>query len=76
MVKNLPAKQEMQVLSRGPEDLLEKEMATYSSILAWEISWIEESGGLQSMGSQRVGHNLTTKPPPTSIKGMRVSMCM
>ena len=57
MVKNLPAKQEMQVLSRGPEDLLEKEMATYSSILAWEISWIEESGGLQSMGLQRVGHD-------------------
>ena len=64
MVKNLPAKQEMQVLSRGPEDLLEKETATYSSILAWEISWIEESGGLQSMGSQRVGHNLATKPSP------------
>ena len=53
MVKNLPAKQEMQVLSRGPEDLLEKEMATYSSILAWEISWIEEPGVLQSMGLQK-----------------------
>ena len=41
----------------GWEDPLEKEMATHSSILAWKISWTEEPGGLQSMGSQRVGHN-------------------
>ena len=45
--------QEMQALSLGREDLLEKERATHSSILAWEIPWTEESGGLQSMGSQR-----------------------
>ena len=57
MVKNLPVIQETQVLSLAHEDPLEKEMATHSSILAWEIPWIEESGGLQSMGSQRVRHN-------------------
>ena len=57
MVKNLPVIQETQVLSLAHEDSLEKEMATHSSILAWEIPWIEESVGLQSMGSQRVGHN-------------------
>ena len=61
MVKNLPAKQEMQVQSLGREDSLEKEMATRSSILAWEIPWTEEPGGLQSMGSQRVRHDLATK---------------
>ena len=49
--------QEIQVQSLGQEDALEKEMATYSSILAWEIPWTEEPGGLQPMGSQRVGHN-------------------
>ena len=57
MVKNLPAKQEKWLLSLGQEDPLEKEMATHSSILAWEIPWTEEPGGLQSMGSQRVGHD-------------------
>ena len=47
------------------EDPLEEEMATHSSILAWEISWTEEPGRLQSMGSQRDGHDLvTTVPPP------------
>ena len=54
MVKNPPAKQEMWVQSLGQEDLLEKEMATLSSILAWKIPWMEEPGGLQSMGWQRV----------------------
>ena len=54
MVKNLPAMQETWVRSLGWEDPLEKEMATYSGILAWEIPWMEEPGGLQSMGSQRV----------------------
>ena len=49
MVKNLPAKQETQVQSLGQEYLLEEEMATHSSILAWRIPWTEESGGLQSM---------------------------
>ena len=49
-VKNLPAMQETQVLSLHQEDPLEKGMATHSSILAWKIPWIEEPGGLQSMG--------------------------
>ena len=55
-VKNL-AVQESQVGSLRWEDHLEKEMATYSSILAWKITWTEEPGGLQSMGSQRVGQD-------------------
>ena len=54
VVKNSPAKQEMQVQSLGWEHPLEKQTATRSSILAWEIPWTEEPGGLQSMGSQRV----------------------
>ena len=49
--------QEMQVQSLGREDPPEKDMATHSSILAWKIPWTEEHGRLQSMGSQRVGHN-------------------
>ena len=57
MVKNLLAMQETWVQSLGQEDPLEKGMATHSSILAWRIPWTEESGGLQSMGSQRVGHD-------------------
>ena len=56
MVKCLPAWWESWVRSLGQEDALEKEMATHSSTLAWKISWMEESGGLQSMGPQRVGH--------------------
>ena len=56
-VKNLPAVQETRVRSLGWEDPLEKEMEIHSSILAWKISWTEEPGGLQSMGSQRVGHD-------------------
>ena len=56
-VKNLPAVQETCVRSLGQEDPLEKEMAAHSSILAWRIPWTEEPGGLQSMGSQRVGHD-------------------
>ena len=55
MVKNPTAKQETQVLTLGREDPLEKGMATHSSILAWRIPWIEDPGGLQSTGSQRVG---------------------
>ena len=54
MVKNLPAMQETMVQSQGQEDPLEKEVATHSSILAWEILWTQELGGLQSVGSQRV----------------------
>ena len=57
IVKNLPAIQETQVRSLGQEDPLEKEMATHSSILAWKIPWVEELGGLQSMGSQRIEHD-------------------
>ena len=56
-VKNLPAMQETWVLFLGWEDPLEKEMTTHSSILAWKIPRTEEPGELQSMGSQRVGHN-------------------
>ena len=56
-VKNLPATQETRVRSLGREDLLEKEMATHSSILAWRIPWTEEPGELQSMGLQRVRHD-------------------
>ena len=56
-VKRLPTMRETQVRSLGQEDLLEKEMATHSSILAWKIPWTEEPGGLQSKGSQRVGHD-------------------
>ena len=56
-VKCLPTMQETQVLSLGQEDPLEKEMATDSSTLAWKIPWTEERGRLQSMGSQRVGHD-------------------
>ena len=56
-VKNPPAMWETQVQSQGLADPLEKEMTTYSSILAWEIPWTEEPGGLQSMGLQRVGHD-------------------
>ena len=61
MVKNQPAMQETGVQSLGREDSLEKGMATHSSILAWEMPWTEEPGGLQSMGSQRVGNNLAMK---------------
>ena len=56
-VKNLPSMWETQVRSLGWEDPLEKGMATHSSVLAWRIPWTEEHGGLQSMESQRVGHN-------------------
>ena len=72
--------QETWVRSLGREDPLKKEMATHSSILALEILWTEEAGGLQSMGSQRVGHNLATKQqmlcksakPETALKELIV----
>ena len=57
MVKNLPAMPETQVQSLGWENLLEKEMATHPSIVAWRIPWTEEPGALQSLGLQRLGHN-------------------
>ena len=57
LVKNLPAMQETWVQSLGRENLLERGIATCSSILVWEIQWIEESGGLQSVRLQRVRHD-------------------
>ena len=58
VVKNLPSNVgEMQFQSLGREDPLEEEMATHCTILVWEIPWTEEPGGLQSIGSQRVGHS-------------------
>ena len=56
-LKRLPVTQETRVQSLGGKDPLEKGMATHSSTLAWRIPWMEEPGGLQSMGSQRVGHD-------------------
>ena len=64
VVKNPPANAgdiEMRVQSLGRKDTLAEGMATHSSILAWEIPWTEEPGGLQSEGLQRVGHDLATK---------------
>ena len=61
MVKNLPSNAEMRVQSLDREDPLEEEVATHSSINAWEIPWTGEPGGLQPMGSQRIGHELMTK---------------
>ena len=57
MVKRLPAMRETRVRSLGWEDILEKEMATHSSTLAWKIPWTEEPGRLQSMGLQRAEHD-------------------
>ena len=62
MVKHLPAIQETQVQPLGREDTLNKGMTTHSSILAWIISWTVELGRLQSMGSQKVGHDWVTNP--------------
>ena len=61
IVRNLPATQKTWIQSLGQEDPLEEEMATHSSILAWEIPSTEEPGGLQTMGLQRVKHNLATE---------------
>ena len=68
MVKSPPARQELRVQSVDQEDPLEEETATHSSVLAWEIPGTEEPGGLQSIGSQRVGHHLATKQPQQQIK--------
>ena len=57
LVKHMPAVQETRVQSLGWEDPLGKEMTTHSSILAWKIPWTEDPGGLQFMGSQRIGHD-------------------
>ena len=64
--------QETGVRSLGQGDPLEKEMATHSSILAWEIPWTEEPGGLSSWGSKRVGHNLVTKQQQIPVEGKEV----
>ena len=60
-LKHLPAMWETWVRSLSREDPLEKDMGTHSSVLAWEIPWTEEPGGLQSVGSRRVKHDLVTK---------------
>ena len=57
LVKHMPAVQETRVQSLGWEDPLGKEMTTHFSILAWKIPWTEDPGGLQFMGSQRIGHD-------------------
>ena len=64
--------QETGVQFLSQENPLEKEMAIHSSILAWKIPWIEEPGGLQSMGLPRVRHDLVTKPPPPLGVGARI----
>ena len=66
MVKNPPTMQETQVQTLGQEDPLEKEIITHSSILAWEITWTEKPGRLQSMGSQRVKHDSATNMSNTT----------
>ena len=68
MVKRLSTMRETRVRSLGWEDPLEKAMATHSSTLAWKIPWTEKPGGLQTMGSQRVGHD------GSSLTHVRVSM--
>ena len=75
MVKNLPAMQETWVQSLGQEDPLEEEMASHSSTLAWQIPWMEEPGGLQSTGSQRVGQNLATNTFTSFISKVACVYC-
>ena len=67
-VKNMPAMWETWVQSLGLEDPLAKGMATHSSILAWRIPWTEEPGGLQSMGSQKIEHDLATNTRTPQLK--------
>ena len=74
MVKHLPTMCETQVQSLGWEDLLEKEMATHSSILAWRTPWTEKPGGLQFMGSKRVRHNWATSLTLIHLGLMKVIM--
>ena len=81
LVKNSHAMQQTLVRSLDQEDLLQKETATHSNILAWRITWTEEPGGLQSMGSQRVRQHLETKPPPPhyyfiSNPSFREALCL
>ena len=69
-LNNMPAMQETQVQSLGWEDLLKKETASHSSILAWRIPWTEEPGRPQSMESQRVGHDWTTNTSGSVVKNL------
>ena len=79
-VKRLPTMRETQVWSLGQEDPLKKEMATHSTTLAWKIPWTEKPGRLQSMGSQRVGHDWATSlnthlmPQPVVVKKLNSSV--
>ena len=75
MVKNLPAMWETWVRFLGWEDPLQKGMTTHSSSLAWRIPWTEESGGLKSMGSQRVGHDWATKTHTHNFKSSEEPKC-
>ena len=78
-VKNLPAMQKTWLWSLGGEDPLEKGMATYCSIPAWRIPWTEEPDGLQSMGSQRVGHDWranTTTPVKLYLNIFKIPFCI
>ena len=72
MVKHPSAMQETQVQSLGQKDPLEKGTATHSSILAWEIPWTEEPGGLQSMGLQRDGHDRATEHTCSSFHSVKI----
>ena len=75
-VKNLPTIRETDNRSLGWEDHLEKGMATHSSILAWEISWTDEPGGLQPIGSQRVVHDWATKHSTERVNGLKSYLCI
>ena len=75
-VKRLLAMQEAGVQSLGWEDPLEKEMATHSSTLAWKIPWMEKAGRLQSMGSQRVGHDFTTTTTTKLLSALQKIMSL
>ena len=73
-VKNPPARQETRVRSPGQEDPLQEGMATHSCILAWKTPWTERPGEPQSIGSQRVGHDLATKPNYTMCSKLIAKM--
>ena len=73
LVKNLPAMQETWISTLGPEDPLEKKMATHSSILAWEIPWTEKPGGLQFVGLQRVGHEASLRTKLVEVMEFQLS---
>ena len=76
LVKSLPVMWKTLVWSLGQEDHLEKEMATHYNILAWKIPWMEEPGGLSSIGSQRVGHDWATSPHLFLTFNQSVTLCL